>query len=591
MKKNKIFLKLVLIISLLTSTIIPYAANNAYAGLNSLFANSPSFSSNSGGAGSYSVQGENIYTLGYSEVHFGIQQGNIQLISVTPPSFSIGCSGIDATFGAFAMLGQKLLTAVKSIISSGTVLVFAFNMALGILCKQCQQIMNQIEAIANKLNGLNFNSCQVAEAAAGWAGQDLNLLGGSGQTNSWSNSINTALSNANKTVKTYVEDINCTISNGDQIYQQAASGTTVTPPANFDSCGQQAAIDNFKLGSALRFNLVGKNTGILGTGTTTSSSYSTEFGGPTSPVGGNMGLLGILRGIVGDVYGYNVGGPTGPTSSGTTSTGKSSPEVKYISPPLPTKFVASCPSEGTVNNATSYNSYNDINSFVFGGCLTYDTTSSTVVDDYETVDPSDYSITVGPKGYPLMTAQTKCFEGFINYYLIYLNQAYCSITGQAVPGLTLDLPKCEGDAVTTLSCSGSNSGTALTTTQSNLLANSSLPLNLILKLTYETRDPSLIEQASDVMAYSSASSFLKNGLEAINGTWSISSLAKKGVSKQFEELQTVISKQIQNLNSIDNNYLKTMALKEKQLNYYENLNAEVQSLYQENNLLVNPPKY
>ena len=590
MKKNKIFLKLVLIISLLLSTIIPYAANNSYADLNSLFGNSPSFSSNSGGAGSYSVQGENIYTLGYSEVHFGLQQGNIQLISVTPPSFSIGCSGIDATFGAFSMLGQKLLTAVKSIISSGTVLVFAFNMALGILCKQCQQIMNQIEAIANKLNGLNFNSCQVAEAAAGWAGQDLNLLGGSGQTNSWSNSINKALIHANSTIKTYVQDINCTISNGDQIYQQAASGTTVTPPASFDSCSQQVANKHFKLGSALRTSLVGKNTGILGTGTG-SSHYSSQYGGPTSPIGGNMGMLGILRGIVGDVYGYMSGnsasGKTSNSNSTSSKTGKSSPELKYIPPTSTTAFTSNCSPymSRNENNVQSTAVRSNLRSFINGGCLTEDTTSKLLREAYE--DGTDNNNPI-PSSKNAMTPHTVCFEGFVNFYLTYLNQAYCNIVGQSVSGLTLQLPQCMSGSVT-LTCSGTVSTTSQTTI--NALSSSSLPLNLILKLTYETGDPSLIEQAAYVMAFSGAAKFLKSALASINGTWSVSSLTKTQAIKQFQELQSIVNSKIASLNAEDGEILKNMALKEKQLSYYENLNAEVQSLSQENNLLVNPPKY
>ena len=590
--KNKIFLKLVLIISLLLSTIIPYAANNSYADLNSLFGNSPSFSSNSGGPGAYSVQGENIYTLGYSEIHFGMPQGNIQLISVTPPSFSVGCSGIDATFGSFAMLGQKLLTAVKSIISSGTVLIFAFNMALGILCKQCQQIMNQIEGIANKLNGLNFNSCQVAEAAAGWAGQDLNLMGGSGTTNSWSNSILKQLTDAKDTVKTYVKDINCAISNGDQIYQQAASGTTVTPPANWDTCGQQAANKHFKLGSALRVSLVGKNTGILGTNTG-SSSYSTDFGGPTSPIGGNMGMLGILRGIVGDVYGYNAGTTTGNqtnSSNPITSTGKSSPELKYIPPTSATAFTSNCSPymSRNENNVQSTAVRSNLRSFINGGCLTEDTTSQLLRQAYEDGTTNDNPI---PTSKNAMTPSTVCFEGFVNFYILYLNQAYCNIVGQSVSGLSLSLPQCmnSSGASLSLSCGGTVSTTSQTTI--NALSSSSLPLNLILKLTYETGDPSLIEQAAYVMAFSGAAKFLKSALASINGTWSVSSLTKTGAITQFQELQSIVNSKIASLNAEDGEMLKNMALKEKQLSYYENLNAEVQSLSQMNNLLVNPPKY
>ena len=284
--------------------------SSSYAGLNSLvggeFSNMVA-SSNSGGPGYYQSQGENIYTLGYNEVHWNTSESNIQLFSISPPSISMGCSGIDEQWGAFQMLGSNLMKVLNSLISSGAIVSFAFNMALGVLCKQCQAVMNQLEGIANKLNGLNFSSCSTAEAVAGYAGHELanltNYNNQSGQNNSWLSGLSTDLGNATSAVSQFTQNVNCAISTGQEYYAELTQGQN-----NPVSCGAIKAEKILLNGSLLRKDAVRAHIGLI-QGTAPGS-------------GGYDGLLGIIRGsFTGDVFGYG-------------NNSKKGEAIKYV-PPIP----------------------------------------------------------------------------------------------------------------------------------------------------------------------------------------------------------------------------------------------------------------
>lgn len=79
---------------------------------------------------------------------------------VTPPHlFSTPC-GFDLFFGGFSMLRPEALVALaQGVISAAP--AYAFNLALGQLCSQCQTTMQHLNSIVAKINSLGFNSCQV----------------------------------------------------------------------------------------------------------------------------------------------------------------------------------------------------------------------------------------------------------------------------------------------------------------------------------------------------------------------------------------------------------------------------------------------
>ncbi len=96
--------------------------------------------------------------------------GTISLAHVTPPSMSAGCNGVDIDFGGFSYLenGDELLKKLKAIATSalGT---YVFKAGLKLVCKECDNIMQDLEDVANMINGLNFDSCQVANQVADYA--------------------------------------------------------------------------------------------------------------------------------------------------------------------------------------------------------------------------------------------------------------------------------------------------------------------------------------------------------------------------------------------------------------------------------------
>ena len=457
-----------------TLATVSYYVQPAYAGINSFVSaglNGANSVSNSGGAGVFHTQGENIYALGYSNVRFNTAGQSLQLFTITPPNFSIGCSGISAEWGAFAMLGSELMQVLQSIIQSGEVLVFAFNMVLGVLCKQCQTIMTQIEGIANKLNGLNFNSCQTAEAMGNIAGAELNsmlnLNATSGSSNDYHGSQKSLLGNVSTSIGNYITGIN-TVLNCASNPQDAAA----LIKNNFKSCGEAAAASKFSLGSLLRNSLIQAHIGLID--------------GTSPGTGGANDLIGVLRGqFIGDVVGY------------ASAAKKGEPVVKMFSP---AEVVTANP---TGNQLTSlfgmlmFGSKN-VTSVVIPFPPSGSVTNATSLSSLEGITPN------------------MCFQGFAFYYKSYLNQIMQSYFGES-NFLNVGSGLC-GTYVATLSQSQMD----------NLITQSSVPVLLVLKLAYVNNDPAIVETAADLMAAGYARSLFSDILKAVE----INVMAAKNLDKK-----------------------------------------------------------
>lgn len=91
---------------------------------------------------------------------------NIQLISITLPSISAGCGGIDAYLGAFSYINSDQLQAMAKMIMSNAI-GYAFDLALETTCPQCKMVMDKLQALANDVNSLNVSTCQAAQALVG----------------------------------------------------------------------------------------------------------------------------------------------------------------------------------------------------------------------------------------------------------------------------------------------------------------------------------------------------------------------------------------------------------------------------------------
>ena len=137
--------------------------------------------------GYYKTQTRGIYTLGSQTIKFREIGGTISPIHVEPPRFNVGCGGIDIAMGGFSYLNPEFIIEKLKAISAAAP-AFVYQMAISALCKDCQNIMNELEKFANMANGMNFDTCNAVQAAQGAGkivGEAMNNTIFSGQSDSW----------------------------------------------------------------------------------------------------------------------------------------------------------------------------------------------------------------------------------------------------------------------------------------------------------------------------------------------------------------------------------------------------------------------
>lgn len=108
------------------------------------------------------VNGQNAGYLVGGSMYVRTPVRTINLISVTVPSVSAGCGGIDAYLGAFSFINTDQLQAMAKGIMSNAI-GYAFNLALETVCPQCKAVMNDLQDMVNKVNMNNMTTCQAAQ--------------------------------------------------------------------------------------------------------------------------------------------------------------------------------------------------------------------------------------------------------------------------------------------------------------------------------------------------------------------------------------------------------------------------------------------
>ncbi|MFA0612562.1 conjugal transfer protein TraH, partial [Vibrio sp. 10N.222.49.B4] len=89
-----------------------------------------------------------------------------QLVSITVPSISTGCTGIDMFMGGFSHINSdQLVRAGKAIIHNAP--PFIVNLALQTWAPQLKQNLDNLQAIADKYLNQSVNSCEAAQASIG----------------------------------------------------------------------------------------------------------------------------------------------------------------------------------------------------------------------------------------------------------------------------------------------------------------------------------------------------------------------------------------------------------------------------------------
>lgn len=101
------------------------------------------------------------YATGGS-LHFRKKQNNLRLLTIDPPSFRMGCGGLDFRTGGLGYInGEQFINFIKSFATEGAV-GFAYGgmLALKTLSPQISDLLDNIENIAREINSVNLNACK-----------------------------------------------------------------------------------------------------------------------------------------------------------------------------------------------------------------------------------------------------------------------------------------------------------------------------------------------------------------------------------------------------------------------------------------------
>jgi conjugative transfer pilus assembly protein TraH len=128
------------------------------------FFNTMGGSANVNQGGTYKDQSAGYYTGG--SLFSRNQIRTIQPMTVQMPGFRAGCGGIDLFTGGFSHIRSgELINALRNIgASMGS---YAFMLAIQTVSPQIYNILNELNALANKINQTNINSCEAAATMLG----------------------------------------------------------------------------------------------------------------------------------------------------------------------------------------------------------------------------------------------------------------------------------------------------------------------------------------------------------------------------------------------------------------------------------------
>lgn len=117
--------------------------------------------SNVTGPGAWRSQTQGIYTGG--EMELRTPSRDYQLWSITLPSISAGCGGIDAYMGSFSHINSAQFKAMLQQIGANTVGLL-FKAALKSINPMIESALGDLEKTLQSVNNYSRNSCQMAQA-------------------------------------------------------------------------------------------------------------------------------------------------------------------------------------------------------------------------------------------------------------------------------------------------------------------------------------------------------------------------------------------------------------------------------------------
>jgi len=159
----------------IVSLLFFWTSQLAFAGIGgdlTQFFSSMGGASNVNRGGTYKDQSAGYYTGG--SLFSRNQIRTVQPMTVQMPGFRAGCGGIDLFTGGFSHIrSAELISAIRNIgASMGS---YAFMLAIQTVSPQIYNILNELNALANKINQTNINSCEAAATMVGglWPKSDM----------------------------------------------------------------------------------------------------------------------------------------------------------------------------------------------------------------------------------------------------------------------------------------------------------------------------------------------------------------------------------------------------------------------------------
>jgi conjugative transfer pilus assembly protein TraH len=111
--------------------------------------------------GAFRGQAMNLYTGGSLMMRSPAR--NLPLASATLPSLRAGCAGIDLYGGAFSFINKQQFVSLLQNIGANAV-GYAFKLALQSISPDIDKLLTELQDQINKVNALNINSCEAAQA-------------------------------------------------------------------------------------------------------------------------------------------------------------------------------------------------------------------------------------------------------------------------------------------------------------------------------------------------------------------------------------------------------------------------------------------
>lgn len=196
------------------------ALSPAWAAYDATTAFNDLVSSSGTGPGSYTTTTRDVFVGG--SMRMWVPNTSVQLISLTPPSFSAGCGGIDAFAGGFSFINAAQFSQlIQNIMQNAKGLVV--ELGIRTLCPMCADILAEMQKLAQAADKMAANSCDIATNLVNEAGKGLGLVNSIGQngqavcqqtaTNSntssgWFDFANTCENSANGGTPSWLTEVN-----------------------------------------------------------------------------------------------------------------------------------------------------------------------------------------------------------------------------------------------------------------------------------------------------------------------------------------------------------------------------------------------